>query len=113
MQVPALLLTGHLIFSSVVLLSSSQHLGLDLFRNIHATYTVAMVTHDMATEGLTAFLLALGSAALKFMLCAGYREGNCAISLFWEGVGAFPVMPEFYQHGCSLALYLSAGEAGW
>lgn len=71
-QVHALLLTRHLAFSSVVLLSSLQHQGLALYRNIHATYTVAMATDDMATEGLIAYLLALGSAALELVLCANY-----------------------------------------
>lgn len=73
-QVHALPLTGHLAFSSVVLLSSFQHQGLALFRNIRVICTMAMATYNMATEGLIAYLLALDSAALKLVLSADYWE---------------------------------------
>lgn len=112
-QVHALPLTGHLAFSSVVLLSSLQHQGLALFRNIRAICTMAMATHNMAAEGLLAYLLALGSAALKLVLGADYWEESWCHRSLLRRCGALPDMPESCQRGDPLAAYPSAGEAGW
>lgn len=88
-QVHALPLTGHLAFGSMGLLSSFQRPGLGLFRNVCATYTVAMATQDMVTKGLIAYLFVVGSAALKLIPCADYWEGSlCHYSLLRRCVGS-------------------------